>query len=338
MSSMLRQAGAPSPRLHVEYRQAPLDSVLADARTLAVVGFGRRAPDGHADPRYFNVNLEPLSSPAPFEVWRVDGDVERGRHGDIAWSRSEGLAFGCLTMEESRLGGIRSAAEAAYARLLDFLDGSAHPAVLRTWNYVDAIVEGDGDLERYREFCVGRARGIGGRLAAFPAATAIGLRDGRRTLRMYWLAGRLAGTPIENPRQVAAWRYPRQYGPQPPTFSRATLPAEASLPLLLSGTASVVGHASLHADSVALQIEETFRNFASLLEAAHTQRPRMPMRFSEKSLLKVYLREASDADAVRDALAHHLPADVPRLVLLADICRPELRIEIDGFHAGGGPL
>jgi chorismate lyase/3-hydroxybenzoate synthase len=29
------------------------------------------------------------------------------------------------------------------------------------WNYLDAINENDGDEERYRQFCLGRARGLG---------------------------------------------------------------------------------------------------------------------------------------------------------------------------------
>lgn len=339
MSSALQHAdvGTGQPQLRVEYCQDSLESLLADPCTLAVLGFGDSAPGSHEDPRFFNTHLEPLLSPAPFEVWRTDGEVSREKQGDIAWAHSGGLAFGSMTIEESSLGGIRSAAEAAYTRLLDHLQNSAHPALLRTWNYVDAIVEGAGDRERYREFCVGRARGIGERLVAFPAATGIGLRDGRRTLRIYWLAGRLAGTAIENPRQVAAWRYPRQYGPQPPSFSRATLPTETSLQLLLSGTASVVGHSSLHADCVALQVDETFKNFASLLELVAARQPRIPTAFGAHSVLKVYLRDRTDASALNAALARHLAPEVPRLVLLADICRPELRVEIDGFHGFGDP-
>ena len=43
------------------------------------------------------------------------------------------------------------------------------------WNYLDAINEGDGDAERYRQFCVGRARGLGRPNGKrLPAATAIG--------------------------------------------------------------------------------------------------------------------------------------------------------------------
>src|SRR5690606_1613171 len=136
-------------------------------------------------------------------------------------------------------------------------------ALLRIWNYLDAITVGEGDLERYRQFCVGRARGLGSfDVDRLPAATAIGCRDGRRVLQVYWLASHAAGTPLENPRQVAAYRYPRQYGPQAPSFARAMLPpAGSDLPLLLSGTASVVGHETRHADDLAAQLAETFANF-----------------------------------------------------------------------------
>ena len=51
----------------------------------------------------------------------------------------------------------------------------------------------------------------------------------------------LTGTPVENPRQVSAYRYPREYGPQSPTFARALLPPSPRVPLLLSGTASIDG-------------------------------------------------------------------------------------------------
>ena len=94
-------------------------------------------------------------------------------------------------------------------------------------------------------------------------------RDGRRVLQVYWLAARVAGTPLENPRQVAAYRYPRQYGPQSPTFARAMLPpAGSDMPLLLSGTASVVGHETRHPGDVLAQLDETFANLDSLLDIA----------------------------------------------------------------------
>ncbi|MGH8078654.1 MAG: pteridine-dependent deoxygenase, partial [Lysobacter sp.] len=165
-----------------------------------------------------------------------------------------------------------------------------------------------------------------------PAATAVGRVDGARRLQVYWLAARSPGTPLENPRQVSAYRYPRQYGPQSPSFARAMLPSSASMPLLLSGTAAVVGHESRHAESVAAQLDETLINFDSLLGAAHARRPELPAHFGAHTRLKVYVRDHDQLAEVSALLSTRLDPSVPRLVVLAAICRRELRIEIDGSH------
>ena len=180
---------------------------------------------------------------------------------------------------------------------------------------------------------MGRARGIGRALAPgdLPAATAIGHPAPSGRFQLYWLAGQHAGTALENPRQVQAWRYPRQYGPQPPGFARALLPASAQMPLLLSGTAAVVGHASQHGEALDAQLDEVLRNLHSLIDTARSQRPALPPRLGAGSRLKVYVRDA-DAMAHIDALlAQHLP-EVPRIVLHGHVCRQELRVEIDGSH------
>ena len=317
--------------LRVEYRQTPLDALLADPRLLAVSGFGAEAPAAHADPRYLHVRL-PAHGPAPFECWFVDGEVRHGRDDGVAWSEGGGLRFGALEVGDE--GDAEAAGERAYARLQAWLardPGHAHP--LRIWNYLDAITEGEGDDERYRRFCVGRARGIGRTLAPgeLPAATAIGhpARTGR--FQLYWLAASAPGTPLENPRQVQAWRYPRQYGPQAPGFARALLPASEAMPLLLSGTAAVVGHASQHGDSLEAQLDEVLANLRSLVDTARGLRPALPARAGAATRLKVYVRDAAALAQVDAFMQARLPG-VPRIVLHGHVCRRELAVEIDGVH------
>jgi chorismate lyase/3-hydroxybenzoate synthase len=323
--------------LRVDYSDAPLEVLLAAHDTLLVVGFGRHAPH-HPDPRYLRVALEPLGA-APFEHWRGSAPVTFGRDGDssdggVAWAEDGLLHVGALELDEGD-NDIEATAETIYARLLEFTRSRGYPHLLRTWNYLDGITSGDGDDERYRRFCVGRARGMGNVDAAtLPAATAIGRVDGARRLQVYWLAARTPGTPVENPRQTSAYRYPRQYGAQPPSFARAMLPASPAVPLLLSGTAAVVGHESRHAESVAAQLDETLRNFDSLLGAAHARRPGLPARFGPDTRLKVYVRDRNELAQVDALLEARLGPTVPRLVLHAAVCRRELRIEIDGTHAG----
>ena len=330
----------PAPqRLAVDYIHAPgPQALLGMSETLAVLGFGALAPSSAAidDPRYLHVPLSPLrEAAAPYEVWRSAGPVATGREGAIRYSHDGALMFGVLEWEEPD-GGILHASAHAYAALVAFWRDSDYPHLLRIWNYFDAITLGEGDSERYRQFCVGRVQGLGDvDTRTLPAATAIGSRDGRRVLQVYWLAAREPGLPLENPRQVSAYRYPREYGPQSPTFARALLPPSSRVPLLLSGTASIVGHASQHADSLRAQLDETLTNLDSLLGAARERAPTLSPHLDGTSRLKVYVRDATDADAVAAQLEARLGTRVPWLMLHADVCRRELLVEIEGMHGVG---
>lgn len=330
MSSLLHTPHLPAAALRVEYRQQPLDALLAEPRLLAVFGFGMQAAPAHADPRYLHVAL-PVTGDAVFECWQVDGEVRHGRSGEIAWSEDGQLQFCALNVPDN--GDIEAAARHAYTQLHAWLARSDYPHPLRIWNYLDAITDGPGDEERYRRFCVGRAQGIGRELAPtdLPAATAIGHPQPTGRFQLYWLAARTAGTPLENPRQVQAWRYPRQYGPQAPGFARALLPPSAGMPLLVSGTAAVVGHASQHGDSLQQQFEEILANLRSLVDAARALRPELPMREGPATRLKVYVRDADALPEVEALMRERLPG-VPHLLLHGHVCRQELAVEIDGVH------
>ncbi|MGH8053742.1 MAG: pteridine-dependent deoxygenase [Stenotrophomonas sp.] len=327
---------AQAAHLQVDYADpAQLQTLLSDPHVLAIFGFkaGADAPPTD-DPRYLQVGLQ-AEGEAQLEVWRSASPVSCGRDANgLAWASDGALMFGALQVDEATHGDIMGASAHAYAQLMAALPAHGYPHLLRIWNYMDAITEGDGDDERYRHFSIGRARGIGTiDTGTLPAATAIGRQDGMRILQVYWLAARTAGTPLENPRQVSAYRYPRQYGPQSPSFARALVAAPGShLPLLLSGTASVVGHATLHGDSTLRQLQETFNNFEALIGVARNRMPALPEHFGSGSRLKVYVHDAAEVPAVREALATHLAADVPYIVLLATVCRRDLRIEIDGVH------
>lgn len=331
--SMHHPAHRATPRLAVEYVHAPSPAPLLQGDdVLAVFGFGSAAPADLDDPRYLRVPLEPFGEPA-FEVWHANAPVRHGRDDGLRWASDGELLFGVIEVEEGD-GGIEDAACRAYARLVEFTRGSRTPLLLRVWNYVDAITFGEGDDERYRAFCVGRARGLGSfDVQTLPAATAIGRCDGARVVQVYWLASATAGTPVENPRQVSAYRYPRQYGPQSPSFARAMLPpAGSAMPLLLSGTAAIIGHTSMHDGELLAQLDVTFANFDALVGAARAHDPALPPRFGRGTRLKVYVRDRHDLPLVAEALDRRFGAEVPRVLMHAAICRRELAVEIDGVH------
>lgn len=320
------------PALRVAYVKAPLDG-LFDDDVLAVIGFGPSAPATHADPRYLRVGLQCESGVAPFEVWRGNGAARHLSEGALRWAEDDDYTFGMLELDEDSHGGLSSTAQVAYSLLSAHLAASAMPHPLRIWNYLDAINLGDGDDERYRQFCSGRALGMrDGFATGYPAATAIGVRDGRRVLQIYWLTGRQAGTSVENPRQMNAWRYPRQYGPDAPNFARAMRAPSRAAQVYISGTAAIVGHVSRHVDDFAGQVRETIANLESVLTAADVDAEK---RFGPQTMLKAYVRRDEDLALARRLLEDSPTARSPTLLLLGDICRSELLIEIDGVQGTG---
>lgn len=322
---------ARAPMLSVGYVHEPIEKVLAQPDVLAVVAFGSDPPVSD-DPRVVRVALA-VHGAAPLEVWRTGTRVRRGRTGDLAYACDGELMMAAMDVAEHGRD-IEAAATHAYGALLAHSRDLGYPHLLRIWNYLDDITEGEGDAERYKRFCTGRARGLGEQFCTttLPAATAIGRIQSNARLQVYWLASRTPGLPLENPRQLSAYRYPRQYGPQPPSFARAMLPV-APLPLLLSGTASIRGHESLHLDCVDSQLDETVENICSLIDVARARRPSLPAMPGASTSLKAYVREAGELARVDELLAERLPG-VPRLVLHARVCRRELRLEIDGTHGG----
>ena len=285
-----------------------------------------------ASSRAICVPLEPLAGEGFVEVWHAQGDVAIGADGLVRHASDDHFLAGVIEVDEREHGGIREATTRAYREIARFQANSRFPHLLRAWNYFDAINRGAGDSERYREFCSGRVSGLEGLpQAQYPAATVIGRRDGNPKLQVYWLAGRRPGIALENPRQTSAYHYPRQYGETAPTFSRAMLVAPDLL--MISGTASIVGHASQHAGSVAAQVDEILENLASLITRAHALAPALPSSFGPGSRIKAYVRNREDLPIVEDRLRAHLPRGIPPLVLHGDVCRADLLVEFDCLHA-----
>jgi len=289
------------------------------------------------DPRC--VPCPPLAGPAT-ESWHAGAIGESAETCDAAWAHGAHYGFCALSVAEVD-GDIESAAASAYQRLLTCVRPSAHPYLLRIWNYFGAINQGHGDQERYRRFCVGRARAVDGLFNdPPPAATAIGTGDTGATPRVQLIAlcARAPAMALENPRQTPAWRYPREYGPVSPGFSRgAVLEANSRAPrLLASGTASIVGHVSQHVGDTAAQLRESLANLAALLEEGQC-RSGHAFALAGCETLRVYLREPGDLGIAQAVIAGSGLPPGRVIYLRGDVCRRELDVEIEGVFADAAP-
>ena len=313
---------------------ARADAWLNDDRLLALIRFGS-ADALSANPRVGVVPLPELDGGATAEVWLGARPAHTGVLDGVHYTDNGDALFLYLHLEESAPDALSPLATVAYQRLFAAARARGYPHLLRIWNYFPAINQEAGGLERYRAFCVGRHAALRAERAErethLPAASAIGTRE--PGLRLYALASREAGLQIENPRQVSAFHYPTQYGPQSPSFSRAVLKrwGERNYHLYISGTASVVGHASQHLELMA-QLDETLLNLAALIAQANQQTP-APLH---PTLFRVYARPDLDPGPARERIARTFGPDIPLLFLRADICRQNLLIEIEGLATAKG--
>ena len=301
---------------------------------LAVFEFGC-SPLNSLDPRHVPVALNQLGSPGMVEVWRCAGPIKTGSWDKLRFAQGEQLTMGHIALDWRETGDMRESSKLAYDILQTYLQQSPHQWPLKIWNYIPGINQGSGDEELYRQFCLGRADAVlidPGDRPPLPAATAIGSPAEEPALQVYFLAAALPGLDVENPRQVSAWRYPRQYGPKSPLFSRGTvLRLNGSRQFLISGTASVVGHQTHHENQVANQLSESLRNVQSLLEEGHRLTGDSHARLDSEGMLKVYIRNPEDLELVQQTLDDEAPAEIPRIYLQGDICRENLLTEIDGI-------
>lgn len=325
----------PNARRGTSPATQPLGSLVCAAQPAAAHGVA--APQ-------FHVPLNCLGGTRMArQVWCCCGNVhtESTRSSDgvgLHLAESEDFLFATAVADE-RLS-IERQSLACYMALLQALRTRRKPHPLRIWNYLAGINEIEAGVERYRSFNSGRRqafRELGCTVAeGAPAACALGMRHG--PLQIAILGSKRPPVSIENPRQTSAYHYPEQYGIDPPIFSRAAWfaqPAGAGL-LLISGTASIVGHRTVHVGDVMAQAQESVKNIRGLLDVAH-QKAGAPLWRPADLSGRVYLRHAADYPRVRahlESLGMHDFCYVE-----ADICRSDLLVEIEAeaqaaAHAG----
>lgn len=231
----------------------------------------------------------------------------------------------------------------AYLAVADVLNGQRrHP--VRFWNFVPSIHTPSGQgLDRYMVFNAGRFAACEhwhGSPNAFDhtLASASGVGIVGSSLAIHCLAADAPGRPVENPRQVPAYRYSQRFGPRPPCFARATRvmrPIDEAWWLLVAGTASIRGEDTAFVGDVEAQTLETIANLDALLEEAeraHSEdRPEhhdgRPPQFTS---LRVYVVHPEDAPTVQ-ALMDARYSDVLDVEYAqAELCRTDLLVEVEG--------
>lgn len=249
---------------------------------------------------------------------------------------------------------ISTQAKDAFERMKAILrrEGLTFGHVVRQWNYIESIVgvrrERRKSCQNYQAFNDVRTvyYGASDFPRGYPAATGIGQAAGGVILEFMALdapAG-VRVLPLSNPRQVDAHRYsggvlvgePIAEVPEKtsPKFERAKLVVRGlSGIVFVSGTAAVLGQKSVGRRDVEAQTRTTVENIAAL--AGNENLARGGLAPSPEggvlSYLRAYVKRPADIPKVR-RICESAFGPIPALYVRADVCRPELLVELEGIR------
>ncbi len=281
--------------------------------------------------------------PAP---WSPSGDLRKMQKRTRSGQRFTLTSLRIADARNLSAQELEEACAAAYADLGHSLRDltASHP--VRVWNFIPGILEPLGEAEhRYMVFNAGRFHGYRGwfprptTLGSFvPTATAVGHQGD--DLLIHCLSAQQPGVAVENPRQISAYCYSERYGRLPPCFARATrLRPPLERQLLVGGTASVYGEHSLHHGDLQGQIQETFANLGAVVGAASEEdssgpAPNHPQGnhqlLSCYRSVRVYFVRDEDLPVLTSLVESRFRNADKIEFLQADLCRPELLLEIEG--------
>lgn len=304
--------------------EASLEKLCSDEHVLAVIAHNSEKCCGD-DSNIIETGMPQLGKQHNHEVWLTDASVETAEENSVKISQTSNIIMASCCMEES--GDLSEDTRIAYENLLKTVKSRGYPHLLRAWNYIANINEGEGDSERYKQFCLGRHLAFdntGVKKDDYPAASALG--HSANNITIYLISARHPGRHIENPNQQSAYTYPKQYGPKSPSFARATVSPELEQ-TFISGTASITGHETLHINDVEKQLKLTLYNIQQL--ATHIEETQHVTL--KCGLFKAYIRHAKDFEWIQSYLSSNYPG-LSCLYLQADICRADLLLEIEAVY------
>ncbi|MBN2520705.1 MAG: hypothetical protein JXB17_09395 [Bacteroidales bacterium] len=245
-----------------------------------------------------------------------------------------------------------SQAEAAFdlmARIL-MKESMNFSHVVRQWNYVEDITGFENvngyEVQKYQALNDIRAKYYStvNFTNGYPAATGIGMNTGGIILEFY--ANKFIQSeevqPIKNPQQKDAYAYSQDVligHPvnektlrSSPKFERAKyLSTRYNRIIFISGTASIKNENTLGINDIETQTKVTIENIENLISQQNLKTNKVLNNFTsvKYSLIRVYVKNTDHLEVVQ-SLCETSFKGAQINYLIADICRDNLLVEIEG--------
>ena len=287
------------------------------------------------------------------DIYTLDGDIE------ISFKESSGICYGLIESNEESLifiegipavdfsNSVQQQSDEIFGKLDSILSlhGFAVDDIVRQWNYIGSIVSHRDGKQNYQEFNDARSRYYSKAEwhNGYPAATGIGAEgDG---VIVGGIAFKKADNksksiyPIDNPLQVAAHIYSKRVliddaanaVKSTPKFERAKLiETQLGACCFVSGTASIRGEESVDSGSARLQTIKTIENIEYLVSKENLVRFGCKPYDLKYLQLQVFIKNSQDFEDVKSVVEEAYP-QIPVIYTVADVCRSELLVEIEGI-------
>jgi enamine deaminase RidA (YjgF/YER057c/UK114 family) len=217
--------------------------------------------------------------------------------------------------------------------------------IVRQWNYIEEILridtyEGE-EVQNYQSLNNVRSRYYE-RCEfpnGFPAATGIGMNAGGIILEIYALSGdsRHRIVPLRNPLQTDAYNYSEKLmvgrERSTPKFERAKyVERDFMRTIFISGTASIQNEETVGNGDIVQQTTLTVQNIKSLIGLVNLTNSVKGLDITSVGIefLRVYIKKGVDYSRVQEVVRQQF-GDIETVYLIADICRSNLMVEIEGI-------
>jgi hypothetical protein len=236
--------------------------------------------------------------------------------------------------------GCRKNSEAVFESLEKLIHKSGFGLnhIIRQWNYIENILGIDHSSQRYQEFNDVRSSFYKDHFTAtgYPAATGIGMNSGGVIIEFVAMKSPDAiSLPVSNPGQVAAYGYSNDVlvgsnHKTTPKFERARyLDLFGKKQLLISGTASIRGEKTVGAANPEEQTHITIQNMQRLYCMDVLKPAAGAVLNPVYGHARIYLKNRNDYRLVKKTFRGYY-GNLPVVYLIADICRNDLLVEIEG--------
>ena len=217
--------------------------------------------------------------------------------------------------------------------------------IVRQWNYIEQITKnGNSNNQHYQIFNDVRSKyyKLSKFKNGFPAATGIGTNCGGISIDV--IAAKFNNDctviSVKSPVQLDAYKYTKEVLAEnnsisescrtTPKFERAKLfNTPDNKMIFISGTAAISGQASTNPLSVKHQTEMTIQNMLSLISVENIEKHGIEnVEKTSFNYVRVYVKYEKDMKPVQEVCLKYF-LQIPIVYVVADICRPELLVEIE---------